>query len=1448
MPDEEPRFFLVAAGTEHYDDGDELASVPDDLRKMAAFFGQRGYREQLAEVRLDPSSTALRRALSEWLNGSDRRASDTAVIYYSGHGDSQADFYYLLTADSKENRYADTALRADYVLEALGETPRVRRVLLILDACYAGKGAFDAARVAARVSPYLDLSGDDEGVWVVTAASPKQEAQERVFADAFVTAAEQLGEITPPLQQYIGLEMLIAQINVILKQSGKQQRASWTPATLARGIAPFIPNPRFEPDAPANMNLETRDLLRRQGEAGLVEYWGPTARGVEIGAQENEGITGRRTAPTEEVAAQAGWYFTGRRAVITELAGWLADPAADTRLRVLTGDPGSGKSAVLSRLVALADPVLAPTFAHAESDLDFMPISGSISAALVARGKTADELFAELAGSLGVASSAELAETLGLRPLFSVVIDGLDEATDPPAVIERFVSPLTAAASPGRGPRVLVATRRYRHLIASLPADRVTVDLDEDAYRNDTDTASYVTKVLLAEGDSNFPSPYRGLRDVARRVADEVAAMAGGSFLIAQIAARVLARSPQPFDPAEVSAEPLRWAQDVGAAFDRDLERYGEKAHRIRDLLAALAWAEGTGLPHELWAPVATALAADETYAQADIVWVIEQAGFYLVETRDQERSVYRLYHEQFAERLRQARRPSTAHQLITSELLRHVPAAADGRREWLAAAPYIRTHLATHAGNAEMLDALVIDPGFLLAADTARLLPMLATITYLEAQKSASAFESTQHLLTGQPPGQAAAQLDLAAHIHGATMLIDGINQLPYKRPWTITSGHWARPDRHILLGRTSEQIEAVGIATLDGVPAAVTAGRDGTARMWDLRAGAARGEPFHGPDGYVFAVAVGLVDGTPVAVTGGHDGAQVWDLRAGAARGAPLRHAETVTAVGVGEVDGTPVAVTGSTDGTVQVWDLRAEAARGEPLRGHTRWVKAIAVGEVDGTPVAVTGSEDGTVRIWDLRAGVARGEPLLGRANPISGSPDTVSAVAVGQVDGTPVAVTGSSEGDVTVWDLRAGAARGEPLPAHTSTVAAVAVGRVGDTPVAVTGGAFTVMVWDLRAGTLRGKPLRGHDGMVSAVAVGEVDGTPVAVTGGEDGTVRMWDLQTRTLPGEPLRHDSSWGTAVALGLVDGVPMAITSLRGTDPLQMWDLRPGATRENLLYSHPGQWIERITIGELDGTPVAVTGGGNKVEVWNLRTGETREHKVSLLRKVLSRLSHLTLFESTRGIYSIAIGEVDGAPVAVTGDNKGTVRVWDLRTGVTRGKPLRGHPKGWVSKVAIGEVDGAPVAVTGDTEGTVRVWDLRAGAARGEPLHSAGKVTAVAVGKVDQAPLAITGGDDGTVQVWDLRAGVARGEPLRGHTSRVRTVAVGEADGSPVLVSGDESGTILVRDLRSTQRVVARLDAPSAIKLIAFAGTNGWLTATEDGSLFTWCPATTSSRVPAQP
>lgn len=38
---------------------------------------------------------------------------------------------------------------------------------------------------------------------------------------------------------------------------------------------------------------------------------------------------------------------------------------------------------------------------------------------------------------------------------------------------------------------------------------------------------------------------------------------------------------------------------------------------------------------------------------------------------------------------------------------------------------------------------------------------------------------------------------------------------------------------------------------------------------------------------------------------------------------------------------------------------------------MTGHTRFVTALVCAELDGRPVAVTGSTDHSVRIWDLHA---------------------------------------------------------------------------------------------------------------------------------------------------------------------------------------------------------------------------------------------------------------------------------------------------------------------------------------------------------------------------------------------------------------------------------------------------------------------------------------------
>jgi WD40 repeat protein len=132
------------------------------------------------------------------------------------------------------------------------------------------------------------------------------------------------------------------------------------------------------------------------------------------------------------------------------------------------------------------------------------------------------------------------------------------------------------------------------------------------------------------------------------------------------------------------------------------------------------------------------------------------------------------------------------------------------------------------------------------------------------------------------------------------------------------------------------------------------------------------------------------------------------------------------------------------------------RVEAACAEPLTGHNGPVACVAVAQLGGRDIIVSGGADGTVRVWDP-AGVPLGAPLTGHDG-------WVSAVAVGQVGGRDIIVSGGGDGAVRVWD-----AAGVPL----------------------------------------GAPLRGHDRVVNSVVIGQLSGRGVVVSGSYDGTVRIWE---------------------------------------------------------------------------------------------------------------------------------------------------------------------------------------------------------------------------------------------------------------------------------------------------------------------------------------------------
>ena len=456
---------------------------------------------------------------------------------------------------------------------------------------------------------------------------------------------------------------------------------------------------------------------------------------------------------------------------------------------------------------------------------------------------------------------------------------------------------------------------------------------------------------------------------------------------------------------------------------------------------------------------------------------------------------------------------------------------------------------------------------------------------------------------------------------------------------------------------------------------------------------------------------------------------------------------HTGRVSAVAVGALpDGTPVIVSGgSDDGTVRLWRLADGSPAGKPLHHGGRYggVHAVAAGVLaDGTPVIVSGGTDGTVRLWRLADGAPAGSLYFGevvdtvevRFDVLDGAEverprryvDAVHAVAVGALpDGTPVIVSGGTDGTVRLWRLGSGDTAGKPPHGTDVVVAAVAVGALPDgTPVIVSGGSDdgTVRLWRLADGSPARKPLHGTKyGKVTAVAAGALpDGTPVIVSGGTDGTVRLWRTD-----GTPLRkplHHGGVVTAVAVGaLPDGTPVIVSGCRdGT--VRLWRLAGRAPAgEPLRGTEYGSKVEAVTVRSLpDGTQVIVSHIRSlmrAVRVWRLPSGA---------------LVELPLYIWTGGeVEAAAAGALpDGTPVIVSGCRDDTVWVWRLADGTPVGKPLRGHGDD-VCAVAVGALpDGTPVIVSGgsDLDGTVRMWRLADGTPLVPPLHLSKKVRSVAI------------------------------------------------------------------------------------------------------------------------
>jgi len=1410
------RRFLLTGVVSRYQyapswDREELAA--DRERMVAIFNDDLGY-EHVPLMGLDPTQRQIEDALRDFSTSPDRRPEDYVAVYLAGHGDvlevgGTGAEHVLLPADAQpSDRYRRVIRSADLARLMLAGT-KVRRLLLMLETCFSGQGGVDftgnAASWAGNWSRFD--TPDGSGVVVVSATQPKQEAIPGAFTQAFERAVR-----SPAAAGHVPGGLPLDAVVGVMNADPALPRTQRVQVSLVLGdgrMPDFLPNPREDP---ALIDLDLAEQSRR---------WRWRQDEEHRRAEEMRGHFVPRIAG-----------FVGRSQALTDLSRWL-DDTTDSRPRVVTGDPGSGKSAVIGLLAALSDPQRRPTVSRDGLPPGIVPRAGAIDAAVYAGNLSSGQVLTALAFAAGIDEldpdpsafdlgvARLLAELRGRERPLTVVIDALDEAADPVHLAGGLLRPLIER---GRGSvRLLLGSRSHacQHLGPMWPMSCEAIDLDAPRYADPKSLAEVVRRTLRrGDPDQATASPFAGCPPpILEAATAAIAAAAGRSFFVARILAAAQAAQPHLPDPAD----PVWRAglpRQAGPAMRQDLAtRLPGQAERAIDLLRPLAYAQGPGLPWEdIWSLLATALASGRDYTNEDLLWLSSRAGSYIVESGTiDDRSLYRLYHRSLTEYLRDGRDQHADEQAIAAALVGHVPLRPNGRSDWPSAHPYTRAYLAAHAADGGMIDDLSQDPGFLLAADPQRLLNALDRTAGNPGRAAADAYRRALPFLRRCEKTEHAAYLSFAARCRRADSLADRITADGLDCFWRPLWASWRLQRPHQIIAGHGGPVYAVAMAELEGRPVVVSGSDDGSVRVWDLATDDPVGSPFTGHEGPVYAVAVTELEGRPVVVSGGDDDSvQVWDLATGDLIGRPFtEHDGDVNAVAVAELQGRPVGVSGSDDGSVRVWDLATGHPIGSPFTGHNGRVRSLAVTELQGRPVVVSAGDDGSVQLCDLATGELVGSPFTGHEG-------LVYAVAVAVLDGRPVVVSGGSYGSVQVWDLATGDLIGSPFTEHDGDVNAVAVAELQGRPVGVSGSDDgSVRVWDLATGHPIGSPFTGHGDWVRSVAVAELEGRPVVVSAGDDGSVRVWDLAADSA----VTGQDDWVRSVAVTELAGRSVVVSG-GGDYSIRVWDLATGVLVGSPFTGHGGA-VYAVAVAELEGRPVVVSGSDDySVRVWDLATGDPigapfTGHGGPVYAVAVAELKgrpvvvsagddgSVRVWDLAAGhpignpftghgdwVRSVAVAELEGRPVVVSAGDDGSVRVWDLATGHPIGSPFTGH-RGYLHSVTVTELAGLPVVVSGGDDGSVRVWDLATGDLVSSSLSGpGGPVYAVAVAELEGCQVVVAGGYDGSVQVWDLATGDPIGNPLTGHDGDVNTVTVAELEGRPVVVSGGYDGSVQVWDL----------------------------------------------------
>jgi hypothetical protein len=186
MTDDGKRSALIVASYDYEDPGLRMLRAPArDAEALARVLQDPQIGNFEVHTVLNEPAHAVNMAVEEFF--AERGRDDLLVLHFSCHGlkDETGELYFA-TADTRLRRLGSTAVSAEFVNRLMSRS-RSRRIVLLLDCCYAG--AFERGMMArADKAVHIEAQFDGRGRAVITASG----AMEYAFEDAELADSSEL--------------------------------------------------------------------------------------------------------------------------------------------------------------------------------------------------------------------------------------------------------------------------------------------------------------------------------------------------------------------------------------------------------------------------------------------------------------------------------------------------------------------------------------------------------------------------------------------------------------------------------------------------------------------------------------------------------------------------------------------------------------------------------------------------------------------------------------------------------------------------------------------------------------------------------------------------------------------------------------------------------------------------------------------------------------------------------------------------------------------------------------------------------------------------------------------------------------------------------------------------------------------------------------------------------